>query len=57
MISRRAQIEPGKLFIRTFRFLKADHLGLRRREPGEQTLLSFAERIDIPGDDLHSESE
>src|SRR5687768_11190681 len=54
MVSRSAQIKNRELLIRAFRFLKADDVRLGGRQPGNQPLLSPAERIDVPGDDAHS---
>jgi hypothetical protein len=53
MISGRSQSQLRKLFVGAFRFLQTDHVWLGFREPEEETLLSFAERVDIPGDDFH----
>jgi hypothetical protein len=53
MISRLPQSQLRKLFVGAFRFLQTDYAGLGFREPGEETVLPFAQRVDIPRDDPH----
>jgi hypothetical protein len=42
-----------KLFIGAFRFLQTNNIGRGIFEPREQSVLTLAQRIDVPADNLH----
>jgi hypothetical protein len=53
-ITRRLQSERWKLFVRALDLLQANNVRLCGLKPLEQAVLPFAQRIDIPGDNLHA---
>jgi hypothetical protein len=55
VIAEAPQGQFWKLFIRTFRFLQTNEVGLCLFQPFEQSILTLAQRVDIPGGDSHSE--
>ena len=47
------QRQRRKLFVGAFRFLQTNNIGRGIFQPREQSILTFAQRIDVPGDNFH----
>ena len=56
IVTRGFEREGRKLFVAAFRFLQTDNVGRKTFQPCEQSILTFAERVDVPGNDLHYSS-
>jgi hypothetical protein len=53
VVTSRTQNQLGKLFVAALRLLQANDVGPRCTQPIDQSFLALAQRIDIPGNNLH----
>jgi MFS family permease len=56
LIAQRSESLPGKGPVLTHNFLQRNHVGLRGRQPGEDSPLMGPDRVDVPGRKQHSTS-